>query len=59
MDEHALDEDALIIPEGPVTRSKTRKLAGAVQKLINDVRIKEEDQLMHNAVTSISATIFS
>ncbi|VVB01819.1 unnamed protein product [Arabis nemorensis] len=59
MDEHALDEEALFIPEGPVTRSKTRKLAGAVQELLNDVRIKEEDQLMRNAVTLISATIIS
>ncbi|VVB07737.1 unnamed protein product [Arabis nemorensis] len=59
MDEHALDEEALIIPEGPVTWSKTKKLAGAIQELINDDRIKEEDQLMRNAVNSISATIIS
>ncbi|VVB07738.1 unnamed protein product [Arabis nemorensis] len=59
MDEHALDEEALIIPEGPVTRSKTKKLAGAIQELLNDVRIKEEDQLMRNTVNSILATIIS
>ncbi|KAG7543275.1 Reverse transcriptase domain [Arabidopsis thaliana x Arabidopsis arenosa] len=57
MDTQALDEvpeEALIVPEGPMTRSKTRKLAGAVWKVLGNVRNKEEDQLTQCTFTSIS-----
>ncbi|KAG7536840.1 Ferric reductase NAD binding domain [Arabidopsis suecica] len=40
MDTQALDEvpeEALIVPEGPMTRSKTRKLAGAVWKVLGNL----------------------
>ncbi|KAG7568008.1 Integrase catalytic core [Arabidopsis thaliana x Arabidopsis arenosa] len=57
MDTQALDEvpeEALIVPEGPMTRSKTRKLAGAVWKVLGNIRNKEEDQLTQCTFTSIS-----
>ncbi|CAL9233979.1 unnamed protein product [Arabidopsis halleri] len=57
MDTQALDEvpgEALIVPEGPMTRSKTRKLAGVVWKVLGNVRNKEEDQLTQCTFTSIS-----
>uniref|UniRef100_A0A1J3E356 Transposon Ty3-I Gag-Pol polyprotein n=1 Tax=Noccaea caerulescens TaxID=107243 RepID=A0A1J3E356_NOCCA len=56
-DTHALDEvpeAALVIPEGPITRSKAKRIAGAIQKILDDVRIMEECQLTHGALVSIS-----
>ncbi|CAN8242384.1 unnamed protein product [Cochlearia groenlandica] len=65
MDTQALDEvpeEALIVPEGPMTRSKTRKLAGAVWKygyetVASELVVIERDAFEVPAFKAVSSEV--